>query len=133
MRNSAIKAHQDTVDGLSNLLGMLEQDKEDTEKPFLMPVDGVFTIQGRGTVVTGTVVHGTIKVQEEVEIIGFTNERRKVVVTSIEMLFKFLDQATAGDNVALALRGLARTDVERGQVLAKPGSIKPHTKFTSQA
>jgi elongation factor Tu len=97
-----------------------------------MPVEDVFTIQGRGTVVTGRVERGTLKVQDEVEIIGFTEEKRKVVVTGIEMFHKLLDQATAGDNAGLLLRGIARDEIERGQVLAKPGTVKSHTKFTAQ-
>ena len=106
--------------------------ERDTEKPFLMPVEDVFSISGRGTVVTGRVERGTLKVQDEVEVVGFTDEKRKVVVTGIEMFHKLLDQATAGDNAGLLLRGVARTDIERGQVLAKPGTIQSHTKFTAQ-
>ncbi|MCL1843236.1 MAG: elongation factor Tu [Defluviitaleaceae bacterium] len=104
----------------------------DTDKDFLMPVEDVFTIQGRGTVVTGRVERGTLKVQDEVEIVGFTEEKRKVVVTGIEMFHKLLDQAVAGDNAGLLLRGIARDEIERGQVLAKPGTIQSHTKFTAQ-
>jgi len=100
--------------------------------PFLMPVEDVFTITGRGTVATGRVERGTLKVQEEVEIIGLTEEKRKVVVTGIEMFRKLLDSAMAGDNIGALLRGVQRTDIERGQILAKPGSITPHTKFKAQ-
>jgi len=100
--------------------------------PFLMPVEDVFTITGRGTVATGRVERGTLKVQEEVEIVGLTEEKRKVVVTGIEMFRKLLDSAMAGDNIGALLRGVQRTDIERGQILAKPGSITPHTKFKSQ-
>jgi elongation factor Tu len=100
------------------------------EKPFLMPIEDVFTITGRGTVVTGRIEQGVIKVQEEVEIVGI-RETVKKVVTGVEMFKKLLDQGEAGDNAGILLRGLDRKDVERGQVLAKPGSIKPHTKFTA--
>lgn len=103
-----------------------------TDKPFLMPVEDVFSITGRGTVATGRVERGTIKVGEEVEIIGLTDVRRKVVVTGVEMFRKLLDQAVAGDNIGALLRGVDRTEIERGQVLAKPGSINPHTKFKSE-
>ncbi|MCL2874575.1 MAG: elongation factor Tu [Defluviitaleaceae bacterium] len=104
----------------------------ETDKPFLMPVEDVFTITGRGTVATGRVERGIIKVQEEVELVGFTDEKRKIVVTGVEMFRKLLDSGEAGDNVGILLRGVQRTDIERGQVLAKPGSITPHTKFTAQ-
>jgi elongation factor Tu len=104
----------------------------ETDKPFLMPVEDVFSITGRGTVATGRVERGTVKVQDEVEIVGFTEERRKVVCTGVEMFHKLLDQAEAGDNIGALLRGVQRTEIERGQVLAKPGSITPHTKFTAQ-
>ena len=100
--------------------------------PFLMPVEDVFTITGRGTVATGRVERGIIKVSDEVEIVGLTAESRKTVVTGVEMFRKLLDQAEAGDNIGTLLRGIDRKDIERGQVLAKPGSIKPHTKFTSE-
>ncbi|MDR1532153.1 MAG: elongation factor Tu [Clostridiales bacterium] len=104
----------------------------DVEKPFLMPVEDVFSITGRGTVATGRVDRGTIKIQEDVEIVGLTTEKRKVVVTGVEMFRKILDQAQAGDNVGLLLRGVQRDEIERGQVLAKPGTITPHTKYTAQ-
>lgn len=103
--------------------------ERDTDKPFLMPVEDVFTITGRGTVATGRVERGVIKVGDEVQIIGLTEEPKKTTVTGLEMFRKLLDQAQAGDNVGALLRGIERTDVERGQVLAKPGSITPHTKF----
>jgi elongation factor Tu len=99
------------------------------DKPFLMPVEDVFTITGRGTVATGRVERGTIKISETVEIVGLAEETRSVVVTGVEMFRKQLDQALAGDNVGLLLRGVQRTDIERGQVLAKPNSIHPHTHF----
>ncbi|MBO5299152.1 MAG: elongation factor Tu, partial [Clostridia bacterium] len=100
--------------------------------PFLMPIEDVMTITGRGTVVTGRVERGVLKMSEEVEIVGIKEETRKSVVTGIEMFRKLLDSAEAGDNIGALLRGVQRTDVERGQVLAKPGSIKPHTKFTGE-
>jgi elongation factor Tu len=101
------------------------------DKPFLMPIEDVFGIKGRGTVVTGRIERGKVKVGEEVEIMGMARETRKVVVTGVEMFKKLLDEGQAGDNVGCLLRGIERTDVERGQVLAKPGSIKPHTHFTA--
>ena len=100
--------------------------------PFLMPVEDVFTITGRGTVATGRVERGQIRTSEEVEIVGLTDEKRKVVVTGLEMFRKTLDYAEAGDNVGVLLRGVQRTDIQRGQVLAKPGTIHPHTKFRGQ-
>ena len=100
--------------------------------PFLMPVEDVFTITGRGTVATGRVERGQIKTSEEVEIVGLTDEKRKVVVTGLEMFRKTLDYAEAGDNVGVLLRGVQRTEIQRGQVLAKPGTIHPHTKFRGQ-
>ena len=102
------------------------------DQPFLMPVEDVFTITGRGTVATGRVERGIIKVSDEVEIVGLSAESRKTVVTGVEMFRKLLDQAEAGDNIGVLLRGVDRKDIERGQVLAKPGTIKPHTKFTSE-
>ena len=104
--------------------------KEDM--PFLMPVEDVFTISGRGTVATGRVERGVLKLSEEVEIVGLTDEKKKTVVTGIEMFHKLLDYAEAGDNIGALLRGVAKTEIERGQVLAKPGSIHPHTKFKGQ-
>ena len=103
-----------------------------TDKPFLMPVEDVFTITGRGTVATGRVERGQLKLSEEVEIIGLTEERKKTVVTGIEMFRKLLDYAEAGDNIGALLRGIQRNEIERGQVLCKPGSINPHTKFHGQ-
>ena len=100
--------------------------------PFLMPVEDVFTITGRGTVATGRVERGQLKMSDEVEIVGLTEEKRKTVVTGIEMFRKLLDYAEAGDNIGALLRGIQRTDIERGQVLSKPGSIHPHTKFSGQ-
>ncbi|NLY42829.1 MAG: elongation factor Tu, partial [Clostridiaceae bacterium] len=103
-----------------------------TDMPFLMPVEDVFSITGRGTVATGRVERGTLKLSDEVEIVGLTDAPRKVVVTGIEMFRKVLDQAQAGDNIGALLRGVQRNEIERGQVLAKPGSIKPHTKFKGE-
>jgi elongation factor Tu len=103
-----------------------------TDKPFLMPVEDVFTITGRGTVATGRVETGILKIGEEVEIVGLSEEKRKVVCTGVEMFRKLLDQAMAGDNIGALLRGVQRDDIERGQVLAKPGSIHPHSKFVGQ-
>ena len=102
------------------------------DQPFLMPVEDVFTITGRGTVATGRVERGQVKLQDEVEIIGLTTERKKTVVTGVEMFRKLLDQAEAGDNIGVLLRGIDRKEIERGQVLCKPGTIHPHTKFTSE-
>jgi len=103
----------------------------DIDKPFLMPIEDVFTISGRGTVVTGRVERGIVKVGEEMEIVGF-NPTIKRVVTGVEMFRKLLDQGQAGDNIGLLLRGTEKSDVERGQVVAKPGSITPHTKFKAE-
>jgi elongation factor Tu len=106
--------------------------ERDVDKPFLMPIEDVFSISGRGTVVTGRVERGRINVNDEVEIVGI-RDTRKTVCTGVEMFRKVLDQGEAGDNVGLLLRGIKRDDVERGQVVAKPGSIKPHTKFKGEA
>ena len=103
-----------------------------TDGDFLMPVEDVFSITGRGTVATGRVERGVVKVQDEVEIVGLSTEKKKTVVTGVEMFRKLLDQAEAGDNIGVLLRGIDRKDIERGQVLAKPGSIHPHTKFSAQ-
>ena len=107
--------------------------EREVDKPFLMPIEDVFTITGRGTVATGRVERGIVKVGDEVEIVGLTEAPRKTVVTGVEMFRKLLDQAQAGDNIGALLRGIERKDIERGQVLAKPGSIKPHTKFEGEA
>ena len=106
--------------------------ERDTDKPFLMPVEDVFSITGRGTVATGRVERGIVKMSDQVEIVGLSDEKRTTVVTGVEMFRKLLDFAEAGDNVGLLLRGIQRTDIERGQVLAKPGSIHPHTHFMGQ-
>ncbi|MGI6450884.1 MAG: elongation factor Tu [Desulfitobacteriia bacterium] len=108
------------------------QPERPKDKPFLMPVEDVFTITGRGTVATGRVERGTVKVGDELEIVGLQEKPRKTVCTGVEMFRKLLDQAEAGDNIGALLRGVERKEIERGQVLAKPGSIKPHTKFTGE-
>ena len=102
------------------------------DKPFLMPVEDIFSITGRGTVATGRVERGTVKVSDTVELVGLTDEKRQVVVTGVEMFRKLLDEAFAGDNIGLLLRGVQRDEIERGQVLAKPGTINPHTAFEGQ-
>ena len=102
------------------------------DQPFLMPIEDVMTISGRGTVVTGRVERGTVKLQDEVEIVGLSKESKKTIITGVEMFRKILDQAEAGDNIGALLRGIQRSEVERGQVLAKPGTIHPHTKFKAQ-
>ncbi|MFC4075419.1 elongation factor Tu [Salinithrix halophila] len=106
--------------------------ERDKDKPFLMPIEDVFTITGRGTVATGRVERGIIKVSDEVEIIGMQEETRKTVVTGVEMFRKLMDEAEAGDNIGALLRGVNREDIQRGQILAKPGSVKAHTKFKAQ-
>ena len=104
----------------------------DTDKPFMMPVEDVFSITGRGTVATGRVERGQVKVGDDVEIIGLTEEPKSTTVTGVEMFRKLLDYAEAGDNIGALLRGVAREDIQRGQVLAKPGTINPHTKFKAE-
>ncbi|EUJ24021.1 elongation factor Tu [Listeria grandensis FSL F6-0971] len=104
----------------------------DTDKPFMMPVEDVFSITGRGTVATGRVERGQVKVGDEVEVIGLVEDTKKIVVTGVEMFRKLLDYAEAGDNIGALLRGVAREDIQRGQVLAKPGSITPHTSFKAE-
>ncbi len=117
------------MDAIDSYIPTPEREKD---KPFLMPIEDVFSITGRGTVVTGRVDRGTIKTGEEVEIVGFEERSRKVVATGVEMFRKIMDQAEAGDNIGVLLRGVDRDEVERGQVLAKPGSINPHTKFKAE-
>ncbi|MDO9574688.1 MAG: EF-Tu/IF-2/RF-3 family GTPase, partial [Candidatus Contubernalis sp.] len=106
--------------------------ERDVDKPFLMPIEDVFTITGRGTVTTGRVERGAVKTGDEVEIVGFAERSRKTVVTGVEMFRKIMDYAEAGDNIGTLLRGIDREEVERGQVLAKPGSINPHTKYKAE-
>jgi elongation factor Tu len=127
--NRWIKAIWDLMDAVDSYIPLPQRE---LDKPFLMAVEDVFTITGRGTVSTGRVERGVLKTGEEVEIIGFRDETRKTVVTSIEMFRKILDTAEAGDNVGLLLRGVDRDDVERGMVIAKPGSIKPHKHFKAE-
>jgi len=110
----------------------IEMPKRDIEKPFLMPIEDVFSISGRGTVVTGRIEQGKVKVGEEIEIIGIRKDNKKTICTGVEMFKKELDEGMAGDNAGLLLRGIAKEEVERGQVLAKPGSITPHTKFKAE-
>ncbi len=121
-----IVALMETVDAY------IPQPERDTDKPFLMPVEDVFSITGRGTVATGRVERGVVKTGDNVEIVGLADEARTVVVTGVEMFRKLLDEAQAGDNIGALLRGVQRNEIERGQVLAKPKSIKPHTKFESE-
>ncbi len=124
---------EETVDKLmAEVDRFIPTPERDVEKPFLMPVEDIFTIQGRGTVATGRVERGRVKVNETVEIIGI-RDTRNTVVTGVEMFKKLLDEGVAGDNVGLLLRGVERKDIERGQVIAKPGSITPHTKFKAEA
>ena len=140
VRGSGLKALEDPNgewgDKIMELMAAVDEwipdPERDTDKPFLMPVEDVFSITGRGTVATGRVERGTLHVSDEVEIVGLTDENRKVVVTGIEMFRKLLDEAQAGDNIGALLRGVQRTEIERGQCLCKPGSVKCHTKFTSQ-
>ncbi len=145
IRGSALKAMESGLAGnwdspatecIQHLLDAVDSyipdPERDTDKPFLMPVEDVFTITGRGTVATGRVERGVLRVGDKVEIIGLSDEKRETTVTGIEMFRKLLDYAEGGDNIGALLRGVQRSDIERGQVLAKPGSIKPHTHFTSQ-
>ena len=136
---SALLALEGDEEQKKNILKLLDAVDEyiptparDTDKPFLMPVEDVFTITGRGTVATGRVERGMLKLNEPVEIVGLRDEPRKTVATGIEMFRKLLDSAVAGDNVGVLLRGVDRKEIERGQVIAKPGSIHPHTKFKAQ-
>jgi elongation factor Tu len=139
IRGSALKAldgderWEKTVEELMQAVDTyIPTPERDVEKPFLMPVEDIFTIQGRGTVATGRVERGRVKVNEAVEIVGI-RPTRNTVVTGVEMFKKLLDEGVAGDNVGLLLRGVERRDIERGQVIAKPGSITPHTKFRAEA
>ncbi|HMC04600.1 MAG TPA: elongation factor Tu [Actinomycetota bacterium] len=139
IRVSALKALQGDAEAEKGILELLEacdtyipEPPRDIDKPFLMPIEDVFSISGRGTVVTGRVERGRLKVSDEVEIVGIKTAARKTVATQIEMFKKLLDEARAGDNAAVLLRGVAKNDVERGQVLSRPGSITPHTVFDGQ-
>ncbi|AHM55474.1 elongation factor Tu [Peptoclostridium acidaminophilum DSM 3953] len=140
IKGSALKALEDPSskwgDAIIELFEAIDsyipQPERAVDKPFLMPVEDVFSITGRGTVATGRVERGIVKVQDEVEIVGLSEEPRKVIVTGVEMFRKLLDEAQAGDNIGVLLRGVQRDEIERGQVLAKAGTIKPHTKFKSE-
>ncbi len=140
IRGSALKALEDPTGEWADAVVELMQAVDDyipeperaNDQPFLMPVEDVFSITGRGTVATGRVERGMLKVGDSVEIVGLTEEKRTVVVTGVEMFKKTLDQAETGDNIGALLRGVQRTEIERGQVLAKPGTIHPHTKFKGQ-
>ena len=140
IKGSALKALEDPSsewgDKIMELMDTVDSyipdPQRDTDKPFLMPVEDVFTITGRGTVATGRVERGVLHLNDEVEIVGIHEETRKTVVTGIEMFRKLLDQAEAGDNIGALLRGVQRTDIQRGQCLVKPGSVKCHKKFTAQ-
>jgi elongation factor Tu len=139
VRGSALKALEGDAEWTPKILELMAavddyvpEPERDIDKPFLMPVEDVFTITGRGTVATGRVEQGVVKTGEEVEIVGIHKATEKTVVTGVEMFRKLLDQGQAGDNVGCLLRGVKREDIERGQVLAKPGSITPHTKFEAQ-
>ena len=140
IKGSALKALEDPQsewgDKIMELMSTVDEyipdPQRETDKPFLMPVEDVFTITGRGTVATGRVERGTLHLNEEVEIVGIKEETRKTVVTGIEMFRKLLDEAQAGDNIGALLRGVQRTEIERGQVLSKPGSVTCHKKFTAQ-
>jgi elongation factor Tu len=141
IRGSALKALEETTPGewserIQALMDAVDKyvpiPERDVDKPYLMPVEDVFTITGRGTVATGRIERGKVKVGDEIEIVGLMEKPRKTVVTGIEMFRKLLDEGIAGDNVGVLLRGIERTDIERGQVLAKPGSIKPHKKFEAE-
>ncbi|EKB3550411.1 elongation factor Tu [Listeria monocytogenes] len=139
IKGSALKALQGEADWEVKIDELMEAvdsyiptPERDTDKPFMMPVEDVFSITGRGTVATGRVERGQVKVGDEVEVIGIEEESKKVVVTGVEMFRKLLDYAEAGDNIGALLRGVAREDIQRGQVLAKPGSITPHTNFKAE-
>jgi elongation factor Tu len=139
VRVSALRALEGDAAAAGQVLALMDavdayipEPERDIDKPFLMPIEDVFTITGRGTVVTGRVEQGVVRVSGEVEIVGIRPETRKSVVTGVEMFRKLLDQGQAGDNIGVLLRGVRRDEVERGQVLARPGSITPHTEFTAQ-
>ena len=139
VRVSALKALDGDEEAAQQVLELMQavddyipEPQRDTDKPFLMPIEDVFTITGRGTVVTGRVEQGTLKLGDEIEIVGIEPKTSKTVVTGIEMFRKMLDEARAGDNAGILLRGTKKDEVQRGQVLCKPGSITPHTKFSSQ-
>lgn len=138
IRGSALKALNGEADGIESIKKLMDaldsyipEPVRELDKPFLMPIEDVFSIKGRGTVATGRIEKGMVKVNEEIEIVGL-RDTKKAVVTGVEMFHKILDQGQAGDNVGLLLRGVEKDDIERGQVLAKPGSITPHTEFKAE-
>ena len=124
--------HDSIIELMKAVDSYIPEPERDNDKPFLMPVEDVFSITGRGTVATGRVERGVLEVGNEVEIVGLTEEKRKVVVTGVEMFRKLLDKAETGDNIGALLRGVQRTEIERGQVLCQPGTIHPHTKFKGE-
>ncbi len=139
IRGSALKALQGDAEGEKSILELMDAvdnyiptPERDVDKPFLMAIEDVFTISGRGTVVTGRIERGVVKNGEEVELVGFKEESKKTVVTGIEMFRKQLDEGRAGDNAGLLLRGVEKTDVFRGMVVAKPGTVTPHTEFEAE-
>ncbi len=138
IRGSALKALNGDADGVAAIKKLMDaldtyipEPKRELDKPFLMPIEDVFSIKGRGTVATGRIERGMVKINEEVEVVGL-RDTRKAVVTGVEMFHKTLDQGQAGDNVGILLRGIEKEDIERGQVLAKPGTITPHTEFKAE-
>lgn len=139
IQGSALKALEGDAEWASKIIEMFDiideyipTPERDVDKPFLMPIEDVFSITGRGTVATGRIERGVVNVSDEVELVGLAEEKRKIVVTGVEMFRKLLDSGQAGDNIGALLRGIQRTEIERGQVLAKPGSVNPHTKFEAQ-
>ncbi|MBP6880925.1 elongation factor Tu [Candidatus Saccharibacteria bacterium] len=139
IKGSALKALEGDEKEMDNVMELIDavdefipEPKRDLDKDFIMPIEDVFSIKGRGTVATGRIEQGTVKVGEEIEIVGLTEKARKTTVTGVEMFKKQLDSGQAGDNVGILLRGIERDDIERGQVLAKPGSVTPHTEFDSE-
>ena len=132
LENPASEWGDKIVELFEQIDAYIPEPERDVDKNFLMPVEDVFSITGRGTVATGRVERGILKVQDEVEIVGLADEPRKVVVTGVEMFRKLLDQAQAGDNIGALIRGVQRNEIERGQVMAKPGTVKPHTKFMAE-
>ena len=138
IRGSALKALNGEAEGVESIKKLMDaldnyipEPKRELDQPFLMPVEDVFSIKGRGTVATGRIERGIVKINDEIELVGLT-ATRKAVVTGVEMFHKQLDQGQAGDNVGILLRGIEKDDIERGQVLAKPGTITPHTEFKAE-
>jgi elongation factor Tu len=139
IKGSALKALEGDEKEMDHVMELVEavdtfipEPTRDLDKDFIMPIEDVFSIKGRGTVATGRIEQGTVKVGEEIEIVGLVEKARKTTVTGVEMFKKQLDSGQAGDNVGILLRGIERDDIERGQVLAKPGSVTPHTEFDSE-